>query len=151
MLNYSFKPPTGRAKEPVLPILQALDRSKLKELLRVIHLTTHQQVTYCTCTHRDNMCTCSTYSMFFPLLSFSTDRLFSLFLQGFSAEVSFLAQCSLIIPRMQRFSSPLTLTEREVAFSLGIVPSGDALILVGNTTHDANTQDAVHRHIHLCM
>ncbi|KAI3371683.1 hypothetical protein L3Q82_024252, partial [Scortum barcoo] len=59
---------------------------------------------------------------------------------GFSVEVSFLAQCSLIIPRMLFFSSPLTLAEQEAALSLGTVLSGDALILVGTTTYDINTQ-----------
>ncbi len=41
---------------------------------------------------------------------------------------------------MQRFSSPLTLMEQEVALSLGIVLSGDALILVGSTTYDTDIQ-----------
>lgn len=43
---------------------------------------------------------------------------------------------------MQHFSSPLTLTEQEVALLSGTVLSGDALILVGNIIHMTNRQCA---------
>lgn len=136
--NVKWTNPQLTAKEQVLQILQVSYRTKAKAKTAKTHSPNYTVTCYIHA-HTDNNNNVLTlnYNIFYLLLSFFY---ILVFWQGSSVEVSFLAQCSWIIPSMQHFSSPLTLTEQEVALSLGIELSRDTLILVGNTIH-----------IHLCM